>query len=61
MIDLVTLKNQQIEKLQAEICEANQRITQLETYIFELCDSNCPKAYKNVIQSEVFKHLNKKN
>jgi len=61
MRDLITLKNSQIEELQAQLCEANSKITQLETYIFELCDKKCPEAYKKVIQSEVFKHLKKHN
>jgi hypothetical protein len=55
MIDLITLKNNQIEELQAKLCESNSKITQLETYIFELCDKDCPKAYKEVIKQEVFK------
>ena len=58
MKDLITLKNNQIEELQAKLCEANTKVTQLETYIFELCDSKCPDAYKEVIKSEVFKTKN---
>jgi hypothetical protein len=61
MRDLITLKNSQIEELQAQLGKANSKITQLETYIFELCDKKCPEAYKEVIQSEVFKHLKKHN
>jgi hypothetical protein len=57
MIDLITLKNNQIQDLQDKLCEVNSKITQLETYIFELCDKKCSEAYKEVIQSEVFKHL----
>jgi uncharacterized protein YutD len=57
MIDLITLKNNQIQDLQDKLCEVNSKITQLETYIFELCDNKCPEAYKNVIKKEVFKHL----
>lgn len=58
MIDLITLKNNQIEVLQTKLCESNNKITQLETYIFELCDKKCPEAYKEVIQSEIFKTKN---
>ena len=61
MKDLITLKNSQIEELQTKLCEANSKITQLETYIFELCDRRCPEAYKEVVQKEVFKHLKKHN
>lgn len=60
-MDLITFKNNQIEELQVQLCEANNKITQLETYIFELCDKKCPEAYKEVIKSEVFKHLKKYN
>lgn len=60
-MDLITFKNNQIEELQAQLCEANNKITQLETYIFELCDNKCPEAYKEVIKGEVFKHLKKYN
>ena len=54
-MDLITLKNSQIEELQVKLCEANNKITQLETYIFELCDDKCPQSYKQVIKGEVFK------
>lgn len=58
-MDLITFKNNQIEELQVQLCEANNKIIQLETYIFELCDKKCPEAYKEVVQKEVFKHLKK--
>lgn len=61
MMDLITFKNSQIEELQSNLCEANNKITQLETYIFELCDDKCPQSYKQVIKSEVFNHLKKHN
>ena len=60
-MDLITFKNNQIQDLQDKLCEANSKITQLETYIFELCDKKCPEAYKEVIKKEVFKHLKKHN
>ena len=41
--DLFDLKNRQISELQEKLSIAQNRITQLETYIFELCDKNCPK------------------
>jgi uncharacterized protein YutD len=58
-MDLITFKNNQIQDLQDKLCEANNKITQLETYIFELCDNKCPEAYKGVIQKEVFKTFKK--
>ena len=59
--DLFDLKNRQISELQEKLSIAQNRITQLETYIFELCDKDCPKEYKNVIKQEVFQHLKKYN
>jgi uncharacterized protein YutD len=55
--DLFDLKNRQINKLQEDLHQAQNQITQLETYIFELCDKDCPAVYKEVIKKEVFKHL----
>jgi uncharacterized protein YutD len=57
--DLFDLKNRQINKLQEELYQTKNQVTQLETYIFELCDKDCPSIYKEVIKNEVFKHLNK--
>jgi uncharacterized protein YutD len=57
--DLFDLKNRQINKLQEELHQTQSRITQLETYIFELCDKECPVTYKDVIKKEVFQHLKK--
>ena len=52
--DLFDLKNRQISELQEKLSTAQNRITQLETYIFELCDKDCPKEYKHVVKQEVF-------
>jgi uncharacterized protein YutD len=53
--DLFDLKNRQIDELQEKLCVAQNRIIQLETYIFELCDNDCPKDYKHVVKQVVFK------
>ena len=42
-----------------DLHQAKNQITQLETYIFELCDKDCPAAYKEIIKKEVFQHLKK--
>jgi uncharacterized protein YutD len=57
--DLFDLKNRQINKLQEDLHQAKSQITQLETYIFELCDKECPAGYKEIIKKEVFQHLKK--
>jgi uncharacterized protein YutD len=43
----------QIDALQKELCKANTRITNLETFIFELCDDGCPESYKDIVKKEV--------
>jgi uncharacterized protein YutD len=59
--DLFDLKNRQINDLQERLCASQNRITQLETYIFELCDKDCPKEYKHVVKQEVFQFKPKNN
>lgn len=45
-----------VEALLNEINKKDKRIQELETYIFELCDKDCPAEYKHVVKTEVFKH-----
>ena len=54
MHNLMSFKEARIEALLNELNKKNQRIHQLETYIFELCDKDCPNEYKHVVQQEVF-------
>jgi len=54
MYNLMSFKEARIEALLNELNKKNQRIQQLETYIFELCDKDCPETYKHVVQQEVF-------
>ena len=54
MHNLMSFKEARIEALLNELNKKNQRIQQLETYIFELCDKDCPAEYKHVVQQEVF-------
>lgn len=54
MKDLHDFKNQQIKALQSEVCSMKEYISQLETYIFELTDNQCPNQYKNIVRQEVF-------
>ena len=51
--DLYTFKNMQIDALQKELCTANKRITNLETFIFELCDKDCQESYKKIVIKEL--------
>ena len=54
MYNLMSFKEARIDALLRELAKKNQRIQQLETYIFELCDKDCPTEYKHVVQQEVF-------
>ena len=52
MKDLVEFKNAQISSLQRELAKSRERNIQLETWVFELCDRDCPDEYKEVIINE---------
>ena len=52
MKDLVEFKNAQIGALQQELAKSRERNIQLETWVFELCDRDCPAEYKEVIINE---------
>ena len=54
MKDLIDFKNMQIDSLQKELFKATQKISNLETFIFEICDNDCPSSYKDIIKKEVF-------
>lgn len=44
-----------VEALLNEINKKDKKIQELETYIFELCDRDCPDEYKHVIKNVVFR------
>jgi len=49
MKDLVDYQHQRIVTLQS-------RVAELERYILELCDNDCPKEYKKVVLTELIKN-----
>jgi hypothetical protein len=55
MKDLVDFKNFQIAALQQRVFEQEQKISTLETYIFELIDKDCPTEYKSIVRNELLK------
>jgi len=55
--NLITFKDARIEALLREQERLKNRLQQLETYIFEVCDPTCPETYRQVVISEVFKHI----
>lgn len=54
MHELLTFKQARIDALLSEQASLKQRISELETYLFELCDPNCPEEYKRVVLSEIY-------
>ena len=55
MKDLVDFKNHRIEALQEELCRKEKLISTLQTFIFELTDSDCPDQYKKIIKNQLLK------
>lgn len=54
MYDLLAYKEARIEALLAEIERLSINQEKLTTYIFELCDKDCPEEYRRIVKSEVF-------
>ena len=52
--DLLSYKEARIEALLNRIEELELKNEKLTTYVFELCDKDCPDEYKQVVQSDVF-------
>lgn len=46
MKEVIDFQHQRINAL-------DSRIRELQTYILELCDKDCPEDYKRVIKSEI--------
>ena len=51
--ELTRFQEQRIEALHNNVCELQNKVDQLKTFIIELSDSDCPEQYKNVILSEI--------
>tara|TARA_R100001198_G_scaffold52465_1_gene29383 strand:+ start:25 stop:210 length:186 start_codon:yes stop_codon:yes gene_type:complete len=56
MKELLEFNNHRIEALVNELSKTDNRILELETFIFELCDRDCPEAYKQVIRTELYEY-----
>lgn len=56
MKHLLEFNNYRIEALLNELNKSTKRISELETFIFELCDKDCPKAYKQVVITELYEY-----
>lgn len=58
MKDLMEFQRVRIQFLVSKLKEAEERIIELEDYIMDLCDKDCPSDYKTVVKSEIYKHYN---
>jgi hypothetical protein len=54
MYDLFDFYQKKIQQLGMQLAEQEDKITKLETYVFELCDKDCPEEYKQVVKKDVF-------
>jgi len=52
--DLLQYKEARISAFIDNKAKLEKRIAELETYIYELCDKDCPKDYKKIVQKDVF-------
>ena len=57
MKDLLTFKNHQIKALQDEVTRLKEHNIQLSTWVFEVCDEDCPKEYRELVRTEVTKEF----
>tara|TARA_R110002049_G_scaffold182414_3_gene350184 strand:+ start:1043 stop:1210 length:168 start_codon:yes stop_codon:yes gene_type:complete len=55
MHDLLSYKEARIVALLNKIKEQDEERERLTTFIYELCDKDCPIDYKNVVKQEVFR------
>ena len=53
--DLLSYKEARIEALLDEINRLELENEKLTTYVFELCDKDCPDEYKKIVKVDVFK------
>jgi len=51
---ILSYKDARIESLMNKVGELEKANEQLTSWIFELCDPDCPSDYKSVIAKEVF-------
>lgn len=53
--DLLSYKEARIESLLQKIKDFELENEKLATYIYELCDKDCPNDYKKIVKQDVFK------
>ena len=52
LVDWLTQSNSVLMNKNSEL---KQEVTRLTTFIFELCDKDCPEDYKRIVQQEILK------
>ena len=52
LVDWLTQSNSVLMNKNSEL---EKEITRLTTFIFELCDKDCPEDYKRIVQQEILK------
>ena len=54
MKDLIDYQRFQVEALQKKVCELESKLNEAKTYVFELCEDNCPNEYKTIIKQQLY-------
>jgi hypothetical protein len=54
MKDLIDYQRFQVEALQKRICELEKNLNEVKTYVFELCEDDCPEEYKTIIKQQIY-------
>ena len=54
MKDLIDYQRFQVEALQKRICELEKNLNEVKTYVFELCEDDCPLEYKTIIKQQIY-------
>lgn len=54
--DLSSYFTMRITALEKKNSEYKEEIDRLRTFLFEICDPECPDEYKNVVRKEIVKN-----
>ena len=54
MKDLIDYQRFQVEALQRKVCELESKLNEVKTYVFELCEDDCPEEYKTIIKQQLY-------
>lgn len=54
MKDLIDYQRFRLEALQKHICELEKQLSEVKTYVFELCENDCPEEYRTIIKQQIY-------